>query len=150
MSDVILDAFHRMELSHANGWMGNHPAARAEIERHIMLFPSAVLPSADDPAVIFGIVFTYGIGTIWMVTGRKFETCWRSIARLQRQYCAAVYDALGLRRMQMLVDAARPSDQRYAEFMGFNRESLTPHVGLGPQGEDLLFYTWKGEKTWVD
>lgn len=146
MSETVLSAFRSMVLHPENEWMATSDAARAEIENHIMIGPSCALPTPDDPAVIFGIVLTYGIGTVWMVKGKKFDTCWRSVARRQMDYCKVIFSALRLRRMQILIDAAAERNIRYAEFMGFRRESLSPHEGLGPQGENLLFYTWKGDK----
>lgn len=142
---AILDAFHAMALRPDDQWMRDDPDARAEIEANITTFPSAALPSPVDPSVIFGVVVRHGVGTVWMVVGDRFKDTWRGIVRMHCLYAQAVVKVTKVRRLQMLVDDAQPSHKRYAEAIGFVRESVAPHVGLGPRGENLVFYTWKGK-----
>lgn len=144
MSLRTLEAWRSMALRPADQWMRDDPVACAEIERKIMNAPSMAYPD-DDPAVVCGITYCYGIGTVWMVVGSRFKdgTVWRAAYRVQRALVRGVFDALRLRRLQLLVDAAHPEHGRYAEALGFVRESDRPHKGLGPKGEDLLFYVMR-------
>lgn len=144
MSLRTLEAWRSMALRPEDQWMRDNLSACAEIEHKIMNAPSMAYPD-DDPALVCGITACYGIGTVWMVVGERFQDgeVWRAAYRVHRALVRGVFDALRLRRLQMLVDAAYPSHGRYAEALGFVRESESPHKGLGPKGEDLLFYVMR-------
>lgn len=145
MSLAVLRAFRMMELRPDNQWMRGDPVACAEIEANIMNGPAIALPSSDNPAVICGVAHCYGIGTVWMIAGSEFEKCWRKIFSIQRTLLQSAFDALHLRRMHILVDAGNQTNRRYAEHLGFKQETEQAHCGLGPRGEDLLFYIWRKE-----
>ncbi|MBE2191876.1 MAG: hypothetical protein IAE63_06825 [Alphaproteobacteria bacterium] len=147
MSLRTLEAWRSMALRPTDQWMRDDPQANAEIEHKIMNAPCMAYPDDDHPAVICGITSCYGIGTVWMVVGDRFkDTVWRGAFRVHRALVRGVFDALRLRRLQMLVDVAHPEHGRYAEALGFERESDRPHLGLGPKGEDLIFYVMRKGK----
>lgn len=139
MTIQTLEAWRSMVLRPDNQWMRDDPLASAEIERKIMNFPSMAYPD-EDPAVIFGITHCYGVGTVWMVVGDRFKDVWRPALRVQKSLVCGIVRALRLRRLQLLVDAGQPEHCRFAEALGFERESDRPHMGLGPRGENLLFF----------
>lgn len=143
MSHDVLQAFRRMSLRPDNQWMRDNPVACAEIEANIMAGPSIALPSPEQPAVVCGIVHCYGIGTVWMVVGAEFTGCWRRVYAIQKSLLRSMFDALRLRRMHILVDAGNAVNRKYAECLGFVQETEKAHCGLGPRGEDLLFYIWR-------
>lgn len=147
MSLDVVRAYRSMVLRPEDSWMRDDPMANAEIETNIMAGPSIALPDNDNPAVIFGIYHAYGVGTVWMIVGDRFKDKWRMVFRAQKSLCRTMSRALRIRRLQILVDANQPAHCRYAEFVGFERESVNPHCGMGPRGEDMIFYIWKERET---
>ena len=140
----VVRAFEVMPLRPLDAWMRDDPAAQAEIHRKILGGPCIALPDNESPVAICGMTDAYGVGTVWMVAGDGFASGgWRLCVRRQREFCRLMVAVRGLRRLQALVDANEQQHIRYAWMLGFYQESVTPHRGMGPRGEDLLIFNWR-------
>lgn len=144
MNEMVLQAFRQFTPREADDWMFRHEGMRGMLERQIMMFPCAVLPKLGRPAAIVGVVHSFGVGTVWMITSDELPRCALPVMRQSRLLCQTIYSVLHLHRLQMFVDSARPDAKRWAEHVGFRFEH-GPLVSHGPRGNDEDVYLWRGK-----
>jgi hypothetical protein len=119
------------------------PDYMARILWQMQAAPWFALPDDKAPAALCGVLHRLGVGEVWMLPGMDFAASARRILPMQRGMIEVTYKALGLRRLQMLVEADWPEAQRYAEHLGFVREYDKPARALGHNGTDVFFYIYQ-------
>lgn len=129
--------------------MVNDPARRGRLVFQLTRYPSFALPSPAAPALLCGVMHEFGVGEVWMVTGRAFTaqpSVLKEIIRQMRRGIPELVRNLRLHRLHMLVDPARAGTARFAQKVGFQFEARLSC--LGTEGQDLDMYLY-GRKKWA-
>lgn len=146
-SSAAVRALMGMEFSERDAWLSDDDEAFSALVDRAGDGPAFVLPRADNPLCVCGVVRTFGVGTLWMVTSRRFVGSpeRRGVIAQQRQMIRTLYGALGLHRLQMTVVSGDGGAARYAAFLGFYHEATLR--AFGPNGEDQEIWAYFNEET---
>lgn len=149
MNRKALEAFYSFKPRPVDAWMFETELYRRQIEQQIMLFPSYVLPSPEEPLALCGIAYVNGVGTVWLVTGEGFERKAGMVARQMRELCIAAYKVFRFNRIHMMVDSNNPAAQGFAEKLGFVCEAKNLKA-MGARGENMDIFLLERNSSWVD
>lgn len=129
-----------------DAWYFDVPAARRQLEYQVENYPAFVLPDAEKPVALCGIVYSCNVGSVWMITGVGFERKAPLIVKQLRVLCETAWDALALHRLQMFVDSADDKAKLFARKLGFLCEAENLKK-MGARGQDLDIYRFERDKS---
>lgn len=140
MNEAVLRAFQNFKPRPQDAWVFETPERRNFLEAQIVAFPCHALPDTENPTAICGLVHTWGVGEIWMVTGEGFARSAPVVLQQQRQIITAFYSALRLHRLCMAIDAGNAEAKLWAGRLGFEYETTLKRAS--PDGGDHEIYLW--------
>lgn len=138
-----LEAFTNFQVSDRDAEAMWDPRIKARMEWQILNYPVMFLPSQDEPAAICGILHEYGVGEIWMITGKNFKRHAPMIVNQGRSLCDTAIKTFKLHRLQLAVDSNLPGGRLFAERMGFVYEATLRRSGLRGENQDYYFWPTK-------
>lgn len=119
MNSAVI-ALNSMPLRDTDQWMRDDASYWDLIMMQTSCYPAVVLPSADCPVVVCGVVFEAGRGEMWMVVGQGL--CGRVagiVLRQQRSLILTAVAALDLSSLCMALRPDRHDAKRWARALGF-------------------------------
>lgn len=149
MNEAAYKAFLNFKPRPVDAWMFENPAVKAHLELQIIACPSYVLPSAEEPAAICGIVNVLGIGSVWLVTGEGFERKAPIVIKQLHVLCQQAYEVLNLHRLQMWVNSDDEKAKRFAQRLGFVCEAERLKA-MGARGQDMDVYLMERTIQWAE
>lgn len=102
-------------------------------------FPAFALPDQDNPLAVMGFVTVNGETTVWMVTAKGFERRAKTILKIQRQLCAAMFRGLNHDAMICEIQCGDQDAFRWALAVGFDPLEFDA-------GGQFHVLSWKGGK----
>lgn len=99
-----------------------------------------LLNNGSVVAVVGAVESLPGVAHIWAVFGPESRKCPRKMAQCIRSLLEHLSNRTGCHRIQTLVNADSGVDAKWAEFLGFEAESVMRRGR--PDGGDYLVYTW--------